>query len=112
MVCAPAEALRKATRRPYLGGLTLALVAVTAAAHPLDPLSEDVIQLAVTLVRADKGFPAGALFPSVVLAEPKRTKSWPGSRARPNGARRPSPSSTARATAPSKPGSTSRRSGC
>ena len=55
-----------------LAGLTFALVALTAAAHPLDPLSEDEIQLAVALVRADKGFPEGALFPSVVLAEPKK----------------------------------------
>src|SRR5262249_51278289 len=55
-----------------LAGLTFALVALTAAAHPLDPLSEDEIQLAVALMRADKGFPEGALFPSVVLAEPKK----------------------------------------
>ena len=48
--------------------LILALLApAAAAAHPLDPLGPAELAKAVALVKADKRFPAGSLFPLVAF---------------------------------------------
>lgn len=57
----------------------LALVGATVAApaasqHPLDPLSGAEIERAASLVRAQRAFPKGALFPVVGLKEPPKAE--------------------------------------
>jgi len=48
--------------------------AAESCAHPLDPLNRQEIALAVSLVKAHSGAPAGAFFPTVVLNEPPKAE--------------------------------------
>jgi len=49
---------------------------VSAAKHPLDPLSADEIKSAVKTVKTERGFPKKFLFSTVQLNEPPKAEVW------------------------------------
>ncbi|MBS1912820.1 MAG: primary-amine oxidase [Bacteroidetes bacterium] len=55
-----------------LFALITCLGATAAPVHPLDPLSADEINAAARIIRAAPGFPADALFSTIVLHEPSK----------------------------------------
>lgn len=47
-----------------------------SAKHPLDPLNENEIKSAVTILKKEKTFPKDVLFSTVQLNEPPKSEVW------------------------------------